>query len=116
MPGIYYRILQPKQLGLPAFGVDLLNTPTDQIPEELADRAKAIKDHLIELAAETNDALMEKYFEGVELTADEFSAIMRECLKNIYDPKALKNKARQTLKVTGRWDATEFAYQSNKNK
>jgi hypothetical protein len=40
---------------------------------------------------------------------------MRECLKSIYDPKANKNKARQTLKYTGRWDATEFAYQSNKN-
>ncbi len=62
--------------------VDLLNTPTDQIPEELADRAKAIKDHLIELAAETNDALMEKYFEGEELTADEFSEGLR---KSVHD-------------------------------
>ena len=59
--------------------------------------------------------LTEVVHKPVHMTADEFSAIMRECLKNIYDPKALKNKARQTLKYTGRWDATEFAYQSNKN-
>lgn len=62
--------------------VDLLNTPTDQIPEELAERAKAIKDHLIELAAETDDSLMEKYFEGEELTADEFSEGLR---KSVHD-------------------------------
>jgi elongation factor G len=62
--------------------VDLLNTPTEQIPEELADHAKEIKDHLIELAAETNDALMEKYFEGEELTADEFSEGLR---KSVHD-------------------------------
>jgi len=36
-------------------------------------------------------------------------------LKKLYGPLVLKAKARQTLKVTGRWDATEFAYQSNKN-
>jgi hypothetical protein len=40
---------------------------------------------------------------------------MRECLRKIYDRPALKAKARQTLKLTGRWDATEFAYQSNQN-
>jgi len=61
---------------------DLLNTPTDQIPDELKDRVKSIKDHLIELAAETDDSLMEKYFEGEELTADEFSEGLR---KSIHD-------------------------------
>lgn len=62
--------------------VDILNTPNDKIPEDLADTIKAIKDHLIELAAETDDALMEKYFEGVELTADEFSNGLR---KSVHD-------------------------------
>lgn len=58
--------------------VDLLNTPADKIPAELADQIKAIKDHLIELAAETDDTLMEKYFNGEELTADEFSNGLRK--------------------------------------
>ena len=62
--------------------VDLLNTPSDQIPDDLKDRVKAIKDHLIELAAETDDSLMEKYFEGEELTADEFSEGLR---KSVHD-------------------------------
>jgi elongation factor G len=62
--------------------IDILNTPTDQVPEELAARVKGIKDHLIELAAETDDALMEKYFEGVELSADEFSEGLR---KSVHD-------------------------------
>jgi len=62
--------------------VDILNTPTDQIPEELKARVKGIKDHLIELAAETDDSLMEKYFEGEELTADEFSEGLR---KSVHD-------------------------------
>lgn len=57
---------------------DLLNTPTDQVPADLTDRVKEIRDHLIELAAETDDALMEKYFEGQELTADEFSDGLRK--------------------------------------
>jgi elongation factor G len=43
---------------------------------------KEIKDHLIELAAETDDALIEKYFEGEELTADEFSEGLR---KSVHD-------------------------------
>lgn len=58
--------------------VDILNTPSDRIPAEAAAAAKEIRDHLIELAAETNDALIEKYFNGEELTADEFSHGLRE--------------------------------------
>ena len=49
------------------------------------------------------------------MEAAEFSKVMRECLAKIYAKPVLKAKARQTLKCTGRWDATEFAYQSNKN-
>lgn len=62
--------------------VDLLNTPTDAIPADLADAVKEVKDHLIELAAETDDSLMEKYFDGQELTADEFSNGLR---KSVHD-------------------------------
>jgi len=62
--------------------VDILNTKAGDIPEDMADAVKTIKDHLIELAAETDDALMEKYFEGEELTADEFSDGLR---KSVHD-------------------------------
>ena len=59
--------------------------------------------------------LTEVVYKPKHMTAQEFSAIMRECLGKIYDRPTLKAKARQTLKFTGRWDATEFAYQSNQN-
>ena len=59
--------------------------------------------------------LTEVVHQPVHMKPEEFSEIMRECLQKLYDPLVLKAKARQTLKVTGRWDATEFAYQSNKN-
>lgn len=59
--------------------------------------------------------LTEVVFKPKQMKAEEFSKTMRECLKKIYDPPALKAKARKTLAYTGRWDATEFAYQSNKN-
>ena len=60
--------------------VDILNTPVDAVPADLADSVKAVKDHLIELAAETDDTLMEKYFNGEELTADEFSNGLRKAV------------------------------------
>ncbi|MDZ8117767.1 elongation factor G [Pontiella agarivorans] len=62
--------------------VDILNTPFSEIPDELKERVKSIKDHLIELAAETDDALIEKYFNGEELSADEFSEGLR---KSVHD-------------------------------
>jgi len=31
----------------------------------------------------------------------------------MYDMRVLKEKAKRTLKATGRWDAMEFAWQSN---
>jgi elongation factor G len=58
--------------------VDILNTPTNEVPEDMASSVKAIRDHLIELAAETDDKMMEKYFNGEELSADEFSHGLRE--------------------------------------
>jgi elongation factor G len=58
--------------------LDILNTPADQVPDDMKERVKSIKDHLIELAAETDDTLMEKYFDGQELTADEFSEGLRK--------------------------------------
>ncbi len=60
--------------------VDILDMPTDAVPADMADTVKAIRDHLIELAAETDDKMMEKYFNGEELTADEFSNGLRKAV------------------------------------
>lgn len=60
--------------------IDVLNTPIVEVPDDLRDRVKSIKDHLIELAAETDDSLIEKYFNGEELTADEFSDGIRKAV------------------------------------
>ena len=47
-------------------------------PAELADEVRAARERLVETIAEANDALLEKYLEGVELTADELGAGLRE--------------------------------------
>jgi radical SAM superfamily enzyme YgiQ (UPF0313 family) len=47
------------------------------------------------------------------MAVDEMSQIMRTCLSRVYDMRVLKAKAKRTLELTGRWDTTEFAWQSN---
>ena len=44
---------------------------TGPIPDELAPAAQAAREHLIDVVAETDDALIEKYLEGEEITTDE---------------------------------------------
>ena len=48
-----------------------------EIPAELAGEAQSLREKLIEAAAETDDALITKYLEGEELTADELAAGVR---------------------------------------
>ncbi|MDP2674901.1 MAG: elongation factor G, partial [Dehalococcoidia bacterium] len=48
-----------------------------EIPAELADEANAHREKLIEAAAETDDALIEKYLGGDELTAEELAKGVR---------------------------------------
>src|SRR5207244_4375658 len=47
-------------------------------PAELADEVRAARERLVETIAEANDALLERYLEGVELTAEELAAALRE--------------------------------------
>jgi radical SAM superfamily enzyme YgiQ (UPF0313 family) len=49
----------------------------------------------------------------VGMSAAELAQVLRECMGRIYDISVLKDKARNTLRETGRWDATEFAWQAN---
>ncbi len=50
----------------------------EDIPADLMDLAQKYHDEMIEKVAETDDALMEKYFSGEELTTDEVMAAIRK--------------------------------------
>ncbi len=49
-----------------------------EIPADLADKAKAIRDSIIENAAENDETLMEKYFEGEELSREDIMKGIKE--------------------------------------
>jgi elongation factor G len=49
---------------------------TGPIPEDLADTAQAAREHLIDVVAEGDDALIEKYLEGEEITTRELIAAL----------------------------------------
>jgi elongation factor G len=49
----------------------------EDIPEALAERAEEYRVHLVEAVAETDEALMERYFAGEELTEGEIRAGIR---------------------------------------
>ena len=68
----------------------------------MADEVAAAREKLIEAVVETDDALMEKYFEGEEITVEELkSAIRKACLSLTITPvlagSAFKNKGVQPL-------------------
>ena len=50
----------------------------DEIPEEYREQAEEYHNQLVEAVAETDDALMEKFFEGNELTIDEIKSAIRK--------------------------------------
>ncbi len=73
-----------------------------EIPAELQDAAEAAREEMIETAVEADEALMEKYLEGEELTEDELkSAIRKGTLSFQFVPvlcgSAFKNKGVQPL-------------------
>ncbi|ONI73317.1 translation elongation factor G [Actinosynnema sp. ALI-1.44] len=50
----------------------------EEIPADLAEKAAEYREQLIEAVAETDDALMEKYLGGEELTVEEIKAAIRK--------------------------------------
>ena len=52
-----------------------------EIPAEVADEANGYREKLIEAAAETDDALIEKYLGGEELSQEEVAKGVREAIK-----------------------------------
>ncbi len=72
------------------------------IPEEYLEKAKEYRQKMVESAAEQDDALMEKFFAGEELTIPEIkSAIRKGCLARAITPafcgSAFKDKGVQPL-------------------
>ncbi|MDA3047105.1 elongation factor G [Campylobacter sp. JMF_01 NE2] len=73
-----------------------------EIPAELKEKAQEYRDKMIEAVAETDEALMEKYFAGEELSEAEIKAgIKKGCLSLAFFPMmcgtAFKNKGVQPL-------------------
>ena len=73
-----------------------------EIPAELKDKAEEYRAKMIEAIAETDDALMEKFFAGEELSEDEIKkGIKKGCLSMAIIPMlcgtAFKNKGVQPL-------------------
>jgi len=73
-----------------------------EIPADVLDAVAEAREALIEAAAEQDDALMEKYLEGAEITVEELKAAIRKgCLSMALTPvlcgSAFKNKGVQPL-------------------
>jgi elongation factor G len=80
-------------------GTDIQET---DIPEELQAQADEFRTKLIEAAAETDDALMAKYFEGEELTEEEIRTALRKgtiagTIVPVLCGSAFKNKGVQLM-------------------
>ncbi|AGP31619.1 elongation factor G [Corynebacterium terpenotabidum] len=59
--------------------VDVGADPTiEEIPADLADRAAEYRERLLETVAESDEALMEKYFSGEELSIEEIKTAIRK--------------------------------------
>ena len=56
--------------------ISVVNPPSD-VPPEVADELEAARERLIEAAAESDDALADKYLEGEELTPEEIISGVR---------------------------------------
>ena len=72
------------------------------IPENMVDICDEMREHLVEVAAEANDDLMEKYLEGIDLAEEEIKfAIRSRTLSNEIIPvvggSAFKNKGVQAV-------------------
>ena len=74
----------------------------EEIPADMLEKAQEYRHKMVESAAEQDDALMEKYFAGEELTVDEIKkAIRKGCMARTITPafcgSAFKDKGVQPL-------------------
>lgn len=73
-----------------------------EIPEDLKEKAEEYREKLLETVAESDEALMDKYFGGEELTLDEIKAAIRKMTVNsevypVYCGTAYRNKGVEPL-------------------
>ncbi|WP_342318994.1 elongation factor G [Corynebacterium mayonis] len=73
-----------------------------EIPADLQDKADEYREKLLEAVAESDEALMEKYFGGEELTIEEIKAAIRKMTVNseiypVYCGTAYRNKGVEPL-------------------
>ena len=78
------------------------NMTEEEIPADMVEKAQEYRQKMIESAAEQDDALMEKFFAGEELTNDEIkSALRKGCMARTITPafcgSAFKDKGVQQL-------------------
>ncbi len=82
---------------------DITEQPTEEeVPAEMKAEVETYRNKLIEQIAETDEALLEKYFAGKELGLDELKAALRKAVLNVevfpvLAGSALKNKGVHTL-------------------
>ena len=80
-------------------GVVNVADPNAAVPEELADEAEAARERLIEAAAESDDALADRYLSGEELTAEEIAAGLRAAVLQGELVPVLATSATQNIAV-----------------
>ena len=73
-----------------------------EIPADLVDKAKEYREALLEAVAETDDALLDKYLGGEELTIDEIKAAVRQLTISgeafpVFCGSAFKNRGVQPM-------------------
>ena len=78
------------------------NAVFGEIPAELAEEAAKWREHMVEMVAETDEHLMEKYLGGEALTEEELrDGIRKGCIVVVFSPmacgSAFKNKGVQPL-------------------
>ncbi|WP_171974773.1 elongation factor G [Leptolyngbya sp. 'hensonii'] len=81
---------------------DPMNYQIQEVPADMKDQVETYREQLIELAVEQDDAVMEKYLEGEELTIDEIKHCIRKGTRDMaffptYCGSSFKNKGVQLV-------------------
>ncbi|MEO0377458.1 MAG: elongation factor G, partial [Cyanobacteria bacterium P01_A01_bin.17] len=81
---------------------DPMNYEIKDVPADMADDVALYREQLIEMAVEQDDAAMEKYLEGEELSIDEIKACIRKGTRDLaffptYCGSSFKNKGVQLV-------------------
>ncbi|MGL5100410.1 MAG: elongation factor G, partial [Fusobacteriaceae bacterium] len=95
-------LIEMKEIVWPLDTSDGKNFEVKEIRSELRERAEEMRSTMVESIVETDDALMEKFFAGEELTIEEINTALRlATIQNIVVPvtcgTAFKNKGVQSL-------------------